>query len=78
MRNVSAETHMGLCERKIWFVHALEWKQDFQCESNHNPCNCEPLSKIGRLLTWKLFQELESAVHWSDGYIMLIGFSLWT
>ena len=23
-------------------------------------------------------EELESAVHWSDGYIMLIGFSLWT
>ena len=50
----------------------------FNVKVIHNPCNCEPLSKIGRLLTWKLFQELESAVHWSDGYIMLIGFSLWT
>ena len=50
----------------------------FNVKVIHNRCNCEPLSKIGRLLTWKLFQELESAVHWSDGYIMLIGFSLWT
>ena len=50
----------------------------FNVKVIHNPCNCEPLSKIGRLLTWKLFQELEFAVHWSDGYIMLIGFSLWT
>ena len=50
----------------------------FNVKVIHNPSNCEPLSKIGRLLTWKLFQKLESAVHWSDGYIMLIGLSLWT
>ena len=50
----------------------------FNVKVIHNPCNCEPLSKLGRLLTWTLFQELESAVHWSDGYIMLIGLSLCT
>ena len=49
MRNVSAETHMSLCERKIWFAHAPESKYDLKCESNHYPCNCEPLSKIGKL-----------------------------
>ena len=37
MRNVSAETHMSLCERKVWFLHAWESKQDFQCESNPQP-----------------------------------------
>ena len=26
MKNVSAETHMSLCERKIWFGHAQESK----------------------------------------------------
>ena len=47
--NVSAETYMSLCGRKIWFAHAQESKDDLKCESNHYPCNCEPLSKIGRL-----------------------------
>ena len=32
MRNVSAETHMSLCERKIWFAHAQESKHDLKCE----------------------------------------------
>ena len=32
MRNVSAETHMSLCERKIWFGHAQESKHDLKCE----------------------------------------------
>ena len=35
----------------------------------HHPCNCKPFSKIGRLFLFNielnLFQELESAVHWS-------------
>ena len=66
----------SLCIQR--FHNGQESKHDLQCESNPLPCNCEPLSKIGWLLTWKLFQELESAVHWSDGYTMLIGLSLWT
>ena len=37
MRNVSAETHMSLCERKIWFASAQESKHDLQCESNPQP-----------------------------------------
>ena len=49
MRNVSAETHMSLCERKISSAHAQELNHDPKCESNHYPCNCGPLSKIGRL-----------------------------
>ena len=65
----------SLCIQR--FHNAQESKHDLQCESNPLPCNCEPLSKIGWLLTWKLFQELESAVHWSDGYTMLIGLSLY-
>ena len=82
---------VSLCERKIWFAHAQESKHDLKCESNPLPFNCEPLSKIGRLLKWKLFQEPEPAVHWSDGYFLrekprgrgwaisvLIGLSLWT
>ena len=32
MRNVSAETHMSLCGRKIWFGHAQESKHDLKCE----------------------------------------------
>ena len=32
MRNVSAKTHMSLCERKIWFGHAQESKHDVKCE----------------------------------------------
>ena len=36
----------------------------------HQPCNSKPFSKIGRLslinIELNLFQELESAVHWSD------------
>ena len=48
----------------------------------HHPCNCKPFNKIGRLslinIELNLFQGLESAVHWSDGYTMLIGLSLWT
>ena len=34
MRNVSAETHMNLCERKICFARAQESKQDLKWESN--------------------------------------------
>ena len=37
MRNVSAETHMNLCERKICFAHAQESKHDLKCESNPPP-----------------------------------------
>ena len=48
---------VSLCERKIWFAHAQESKHDLKCESDPLPFNCEPLSKIGRLLKWKLFQE---------------------
>ena len=76
MKNVSTETHMSLCERKISFTHAQESNHDLKCESNHYPCNCEPLSKIGRLslikIELKLFQEQESSVHKSDGYTMLM------
>ena len=61
---------VSLRERKIWFAHAQESKHDLKCESNPLPFNCEPLSKIGRLLKWKLFQEPESTVHWSDGYFL--------
>ena len=36
----------------------------------HYPCNCKPLSKIAGLSLinneLNLFQELETAVHWSD------------
>ena len=36
----------------------------------HQPCNSKPFSKIGRLslinIELNLFQELDSAVHWSD------------
>jgi len=32
MRNVSAETHMSLCERKMWFAHAQDSKHDLKCE----------------------------------------------
>ena len=49
MRNVSAETHMSLCERKISFAHAQESNHDPKCESNQYPSNCEFLSKIGKL-----------------------------
>ena len=48
----------------------------------HHSCNCKPFIKIGRLslinIELNLFQGIESAVHWSDGYTMLIGLSLWT
>ena len=37
MWNVSAETHLRLCERKIWFAHAQESKHDLKCESNTLP-----------------------------------------
>ena len=100
MWNVSAETHLRLCERKIWFANAQESKHDLKCESSlrglfpflpipyplplstpatqanvkviHYPCNYEPSNKIGRLspninIELNLFQELESAVLWSDG-----------
>ena len=47
----------------------------FNVKVIHYPCKCEPLSKIGGLslisIELKLSQELESAVHWSDGYTML-------
>ena len=46
MRNVTAVTHMSLCERKISFAHAQELNHDPKCESSQYPCNCEPLSKI--------------------------------
>ena len=36
----------------------------------HEECECRPL-------TLNLFQGLESAVHWSGGYTMLMGLSLW-
>ena len=32
MKNVSAETHMSLCECKIWFGHAQEYKHYLKCE----------------------------------------------
>ena len=38
----------------------------------HYPSNCKPLSEIEQ----NLFQELGSAVYWSDGYTMLIGYHL--
>ena len=67
MRNVSGETLMN-CERKICFAHAQESKHDLKCV--HQPCNCKPFSKIGRLslfnIELNLFQERKSAVHWSD------------
>ena len=37
MRNVSAETHTSLYERKIWFAHAQESKHDLKCEGNPVP-----------------------------------------
>ena len=71
MGNVRGETHMSLCGRKVWFAQAQESKHDLKWESKHRPCDCEPLSKIGRLslidIELNLFQELECAVHWSDG-----------
>ena len=67
MRNVSADTLMN-CERKICFAHARESNHDLKCV--HQPCNCKPFSKIGRLslfnIELNLFQERKSAVHWSD------------
>ena len=65
---------MSLCEHTIWFAPAQESKHDLQCESHPLPLQL----RACRLLTWKLFHGLGSAVHWSDGYIMLIGLSLWT
>ena len=49
MRNVSAETHTSLYERKIWFAHAQESKHDLNVKVIQYPCNCEPLSQIGGL-----------------------------
>ena len=68
MRNVSAETHMSFCERKIWFAPAQESNHDIKCESNPLPFQLPLISKIGRLspinVELNLFQGLESAVHW--------------
>ena len=77
MRNVSAENSMSV-NAKYGSRMPRNHSTILNVKIVHYPCNCEHLSKIGRLLTWKLFQELDSAVHWSGGYIMLIGLSLWT
>ena len=79
---MSAETHISLCGRKVWFAQAQESKHALKWKSKHQPCNRKPLGEIGRLslinIELNLFQELESAVHWSDGYTMLISLSLLT
>ena len=67
MRNMSAETHISLCGRKVWFVQAQKSKHALKWESKHQPCNRKPLGEIGRLslisIELNLFQELESVVH---------------
>ena len=67
MRNMSAETHISLCGRKVWFAQAQESKHALKWKSKHQPCNRKPLSKIGRLslinIELNLFQEVESVVH---------------
>ena len=67
MRNMSAETHISLCGRKVWFAQAQESKHALKWKSKHQPCNRKPLGEIGRLslinIELNLFQELESVVH---------------
>ena len=73
---------MRLCERKIWFSHAQESNHDLKCESNPLPLQLPLISEIDRLsliiIELNLVQVLESAIHWSDGYTMLIGLTLRT
>ena len=65
---MSAETHMSICGRKVWFAReqAQESRHDLKRQRKHQPCNCERLSEIGRLslinIELNLFQELEYAV----------------
>ena len=75
MRNVSSETHLRFCERKIWFSHAQESNHDLKRESNPLPLVIH-YSLI--IIELNLVQVLESAIHWSDGYTMLIGSTLRT
>ena len=64
---MSAETHISLCGRKVWFAHVQKSKHALKWESKHQPCNRKPLGEIGRLslinIELNLFQELESVVH---------------
>ena len=67
MWNVSAETHLRLWNAKYGSRMPGNRRAIFNVKVIHYPCNCEPLSKIGRLslisIELNLFQELESSVH---------------
>ena len=67
MWNVSAETHLRLWNAKYGSRMPRNRNTIFNVKVIHYPCNCEPLSKIGRLslisIELNLFQELESVVH---------------
>ena len=67
MWNGSAETHLRLWNVKYGSRMPRNRITIFNVKVIHYPCNCEPLSKIGRLslisIELNLFQELESVVH---------------